>query len=139
MAGRGDELDAEAAQVPADRIQDVYVGLAGVAAAGAHLAQLERATQKPLYFFIQGAREFHPRLPFLDDQILSLAHGHAIVPREGDGASRASLDTVRAKEAFAEIEPRPLAKVECVGRAGFGAGAAIRRAGGLNLDFPNAL
>ena len=35
MTRRGDELDAEAAQVPTDRSQDIYVGFARIAAAGA--------------------------------------------------------------------------------------------------------
>ena len=47
MPRRGDELDAEAAQVEDDRAQHVDVGLAGVAAAGADLAQLERAAEQP--------------------------------------------------------------------------------------------
>ena len=46
VAGRRDELDPEAAQVPGHRVQHVHVELAGVAAAGAHLAQLERAAEE---------------------------------------------------------------------------------------------
>ncbi len=47
VARRGDVLDSEAADVPADRGQHVGVGLAGVAAAGAHHAQLQRTPEEP--------------------------------------------------------------------------------------------
>ena len=43
---RGDELNSEAAQIPADRAEHIGVGLARVAAAGADLAQPERAAKK---------------------------------------------------------------------------------------------
>ena len=39
MAWRGDELDAESGEVEDDRAEDIHVGFAGIAAAGADLPQ----------------------------------------------------------------------------------------------------
>ena len=54
MTRRSHELDAEAAQVPGHRAQHVRIGLAGIAAAGADLAELERPAEQPARLLVQG-------------------------------------------------------------------------------------
>ena len=80
---RGDELDAEPAQVEDDGAQHVQVGLAGVAAAGADLAELERPAEEPARLLVQGLRELQ-RLAVVD-QVLARPRRQAVVLRVADG------------------------------------------------------
>ena len=52
-----DELDAVASEIPADGAEDVDVGFAGVAAAGADLAELEGAAEEAMDFLFHVAGE----------------------------------------------------------------------------------
>ena len=54
MARRGDKLDAEAPEIPADGAEHVGIGLAGVAAAGADLAQAQRAAEQLAQLGVEG-------------------------------------------------------------------------------------
>ena len=64
MARRGDELDAEAAEVPADRAEHVDVGLAGVAAAGADLrAACSERPKSRRSFVVERRGEAHLLVP----------------------------------------------------------------------------
>src|SRR5262249_6985077 len=56
VSRRGDKLNPESTQIKDDRIEDIDVRLAAVAAAGAHLAELERSAQQMPYFLVQGLR-----------------------------------------------------------------------------------
>ena len=79
VARRGDELDAEPAEVPAHRVQHVDVELAGVAAAGAHLAQLERAAEQLAQLAPRAPRRARARWSGRDDQVLAASHREAVV------------------------------------------------------------
>jgi hypothetical protein len=57
VARRGHELDAETPQVEDDGAEDVHVCLTPVAAAGAHLPELERAAEE----LVQPARRTRSR------------------------------------------------------------------------------
>ena len=57
MAGRGDELNAEAAEVPANGSEHVGIGLAGVAAAGTDLAEAQRTSEELAQLFVEGGGE----------------------------------------------------------------------------------
>src|SRR5579872_3756057 len=46
MAGRGDKVDAEAARIEHHIAKRIYLGLTAIAAAGADLAQAQRAAQQ---------------------------------------------------------------------------------------------
>ncbi len=128
VAGRGDELDAEPAQVEDDGAEHVQVGLAGVAAAGAHLAQLERAAEEPARSSRRGPPRASASRPSYDE-VVAGPRGEAVVLAVADRALGAGLDAVGAEQAAAQVEPEaPLVERDGVGRAGLGAGAAAVRA-----------
>ena len=47
VARGGDELDAEAAQIPANGVENVHIRFAAVASAGADLTEFERSAKEP--------------------------------------------------------------------------------------------
>lgn len=53
MAGRRDMLNAEAPQVEDDAAENVHIGFASVAAASAHHAQLEGASEQTEHFLVE--------------------------------------------------------------------------------------
>src|ERR1039457_2860510 len=71
VARRGDVLDPEPADVPADRSEDVDVRAAGVAVAGAHDPQIQRASEQPAELSFESVRErqYLPR----EDEVLAPA------------------------------------------------------------------
>ena len=69
VARRGDEVDAEAGQVEKGRVEHVGVRLAGVAAAGRDLAELQRAAEQPLEMSLGVRRQFGQAA--VGDQVLA--------------------------------------------------------------------
>ena len=53
MPGRCNELDAESAQIPADRAEYVGVGLTPIAAAGTHFPQLQGTAEQAEQLAVQ--------------------------------------------------------------------------------------
>ena len=105
VARRGDELDAEAAEIPADGAEHVGVGLAGVAAAGADLPQPQRAAEELAQFFVERGGQADLFLARLAEQeVFAAAHGHAMVAGLGDGPGGTGLDARGAEDAAAQIE-----------------------------------
>jgi hypothetical protein len=103
--------------------EDVQVGLAGVAAAGADLTQLQRPAEEAARLLVQGARPFEA-LP-LEDEGLPRPRRQAVLLRVADRPFGTGLDAVRAEEAAAQVEARAAFRdADGAGRAGVGAGAA---------------
>ena len=109
MTRRGDELDSEPPQIPADGAEHVRVGLAGVAAAGAHLPQPQRAAKKFFQFLVQRGGEAHFFFArFAEQQIFAPAHRHAMIAGLRDGLGRTDFDARGAENAFAQDRARPV-------------------------------
>ncbi len=126
MARGGDELDAEPAQVPADRAKHVDIRLAGVAAAGAHLPQAQRTAEQPAQFLVERLGQPHLLAPpGSQDEVLPVSRGEPMVAGLLDRAVRARLDAGRAENAASEVEERRPAR-----RPGDGPGRADRDAFG---------
>src|SRR4051812_48018585 len=102
MPRRGDELDAEAAQVEHDGAEHVHVRLARVAAPRAHLAELERAAEQAAGRLVQGIGQLE-RLPG-EDEVVAAARGESILRRISDGVLGTGPRAVRAEEATAQVE-----------------------------------
>ena len=106
VARRGHELDAEAAEIPADRAEHVGVGLAGVAAAGAHLPQPQRAAEELAQLLVERggeadlllARRRRARGPRARRTAMRWSPVCVMAP------GRARLDARGAEDAAAEIE-----------------------------------
>ena len=127
VARRGDKLDAEAAQVPAHRGQHVAVGFAGVASAGADLAQLEGSPEEPPEARVQRGRRHRPgsgRRPARHDERLARAGRQLVAGGEGDGLARTGRRAGPAEETAPQIDPVRVFAPEGAGRTGRLAGAA---------------
>ena len=108
VARRRHELDAEPAEVEDDRAEDVDVGLAPVAAARGHLAQLERPAEQAPQLRVERRGERERILIAADHEVLAPAHREPVVVGEGDRALGAGLHAVGAEEAAAEVDPSRL-------------------------------
>src|SRR5262249_49294314 len=96
--------------------------LAGVAAARAHLPQLERAPEEPAQLV---AERGHARLGLAaHHELIALACGQAVAGGVAHRARRAGVGAVGAEEAPAEIDAQSPVGAQRVGGAGFDAGAA---------------
>ena len=102
MARRGDELDAETAEIEDQGAEDIDIGFTGIAAAGRDLAQLQGATEEAQHPGIEGARQlcFTGPLP----QILALSGSKTMIGAETQSAMRAGGRALGAEEATAEID-----------------------------------
>ena len=123
---RSDELDAETAQVEDDRTEHVQVGLAGVAAGGADLPELERPPKEPAGFLVQGFRELQC-LPF-KFQVVTLPGRQPVVLSVVDGPFRASVHAIGTEQAAPKIKLQPTAPMgDGIRGAGLDAGMAAVR------------
>jgi hypothetical protein len=129
VARRGHELDAEAADVPDDRGEDVHVRLAAVAAAGADLAELQRAPEEALQLSVERRRQGELAAG-PDHEAVARARGEAMVGRVGDRAFRTRALALRAEETLAEVDRDAAGRADRDGVRGarVGAIAAARRA-----------
>ena len=106
-----------------DRAEHVDVGFAAVAAAGAHLAQLERAAEQLPHLLVQRF-EHRQRLP-AREQVLAPPRGQAIVLREADRpGGQAPVHSVQNRQRPRSSESPCLIDAQGVGRAGLDAFAA---------------
>ena len=139
VARRGDELDAEAAQVEADGAEHVDVGLAGVAAAGADLPQLERApgTAGASACRARRARRQASRRPGPGPP--ALARGQAVVSRVNRMAPCRAGRRTRAQKRHrprSKRDPAPSpGRIAPVGQTSAQAGSR-RRSGEVHLRPP---
>ena len=123
MARRGDELNAEAAEVPAHRVEHVDIQFATIATPGTDLPKFERAAKEPHQFLIhrRGQLEFPVRI---DDQVLALPDGQAIILRVVYRSFGAGLQTIGAEQTAAKVQQRFGLEGDGLGWAGLGTGAA---------------
>ena len=122
-------MNSEPAEVPSNRAEDIYIGFAGIATAGAHLAQTQGTAEQFPQFFTQGGSQtkfLQARLS--QNQIFPSAAGHAEVVGLGDGVSGAGFNTRGAEDAFSQIEGHWFLRF-----AGDGMRRADRHAGGATI------
>lgn len=105
VTGRGDELDAEPAQIEADRIEDIGVSFTGVAAACRDFTQFQGATEKLQPFLFQGPC---PGVAMVrpDDQLGTGAGSKLVAGGKADGAMGAGGCTFVAEDAEPHIESK---------------------------------
>ena len=101
MARRGDELDAEAAQVEDDRVEHVDVRLARVAAPGTDLAQLEGAAEQAQGRRVERRGEL--RNAPVRNQVGALPRRQAVVALELHRSLGTSVGALDAEQAAPEI------------------------------------
>jgi len=128
MPGRGDDLYAEPAQVPAYGPEDVHVGLACVAASGAHDTQFQGSPEQPLHVLPERVGETERAFVPCDYHVLAVPEREAVISGTGNGAMRTGVYAIRAEEAFPEVQPIPARRIHGAGRASVDADAASRRA-----------
>ena len=105
VSRRGDELDAEPAGIEDDIAQRVGLDLAAVAAAGADLAQSQRAAEQPLQFAVERGDFRH--LVAGGDKLAAPRGGQPPIARERDAVPRAPRFAIAAEDASAEVDLRP--------------------------------
>src|SRR5438309_815245 len=106
MPRRSDELDSKTAQGKDDRTKYVQVGLAGVAAGGADLAELQGATEEPAGFLIQGCRQ--PEGLPLKNEVLSCSRRETVFLSVANGSLGTRLHAIRAEKAPTQVQLKPL-------------------------------
>jgi len=129
MSRRGDELDAEPAGIEDDIAQRVGLDLTAAAAAGADLAQSQRAAEQPLQFAVERS-DFRHRVTG-GHKVAAPRGGQPPIPRERDAVPRAPRFAIAAEDALAEIDLRP--RVRDRQRAGRAQVHAARQGGGILL------
>src|SRR6185312_8141139 len=125
MARRSDEVDPEAASVEDDIAERVDLGLAAIAAAGADLAQAQRAAEEAAQLTLQG---LNVRCAFArDQQFGSLRGGEPPVRGKSDQIIGTCGSAIAAEDASAQVEARALERqLDRLARANVAAsGAAI--------------
>ena len=102
MARRGGEADAETAEIVGQGSENVGIGLAGIAARGADLAQGEGPAVEAVVALrsaCSGKGLFRR-----DDQCLTLEGGNAVVAAEGYGFLGADIAAGAAEQAAPHVE-----------------------------------
>jgi len=127
VARRGDELDAEAAEIEHDGVEDVDLDLTAVAPAGADLAEFEGAAEQASRLAVERAGERH--LAAVEDEQGRLVPGLAQPAIQGGRhAARQILRTLRgeAREPFHYFDKGTLATI--------GRNAAVAQIGRLRSE-----
>ena len=104
VARGGDELDTEPAEIPCDGSEHIRIGLAGVAAAGADLAQAKGAAEEFSEFPVEGVGEADLFVGGAEEEIFAAASGHPVVVGMGDRVRLTDFHTGGAKDAASEVE-----------------------------------
>ena len=101
VARRSDDLNAKAPHVKNGGAQHIDVHLAAVAAAGAHLPQLEGTAEDAANLFAQDIRQLYPLIA--DDQVGAIPGRQTIVVAEADALLWTGSLAFDAKETSAQI------------------------------------
>jgi hypothetical protein len=105
MAWRCHELDTESSEIPTDRAENIRIGLAGAAAARAHLPQSQRTPKEPAQLLIERTGEPNLLVTRLaENEILASLRRHAMIASLCDRSLRAHVDARRTENAAAQVE-----------------------------------
>ena len=127
MTRRGDELNAEAAEIENDRTQDIQIRFTSIAATGTDLAELQRAAKQAPRLLVKSLRSF--KLLAGQHQVLSRTRREPIFRGVANRLFRAGVRAISAEQTTAEVQSQSLVvDANRVGRTGFGASSAIGRA-----------
>ena len=137
MARRGRKFDAETAQIIHQGAQHIAVGLAGVAAPGADLAQLEGAAEQAVIAGRarrRGCRSGHAGRQGRDAQSLPPEGGQTVLHAEVEGPFGAGRAAGAAKNTAAHVQQRGARAAGLTGWAGCSGGGRQQRACGAGRE-----
>src|SRR2546430_2115632 len=105
MARGGDELYAEAPEVPANGVQHVHIRLTSIAPTSADFPQFERTAKRLHELLVErGSQAQH--LGGMDDQVGVLSDRETVNGRVANGPGRKGLETIGAEQTTTQSDAR---------------------------------